>query len=132
MSNRPLAAEDFIELKAAMEANTFHPGQNPAKYADGNAFVYEDEQGIVGFLHYTKVLRLRTTWVDNGDRTRNGPSIFEAINETVKLAKANGYTEVIFQTDNEALGKFCTNKLGFEESPGEYRLEIPKEEAKHV
>ena len=125
MKSRPLELGDFDTLQAAMNANTFHPNQQAGSYADARvcSMVYEDEQGPIGFLQYSKVLRLRTTWCNNADSERNGPSIIVAIEDTVRLAKNHGFTEIIFQTENVPLAKFC-ERLGFVESRGEYILEV--------
>jgi hypothetical protein len=136
ITNRPLELTDLPALQGAMDVNKFHPDQQAESYAGPRMCtkVYEDEKGTIGFLQYTKVLRLRTTWLDNNDHTRNGPSIFQAIADAVELAKKSGFTEILFQTSNPLLARFASDKLGFEESEGEYRLEVeyPKEEAQHV
>lgn len=134
ITNRQLELTDLPALQVAMDANKYHPDQKAETYAGPRMCtkVYEDEQGTIGFLQYTKVLRLRTTWLDNNDHQRNGPSVFQAVADAVELAKASGFTEIIFQTSNPALARFASDKLGFEESKGEYRLEVqypqPKED----
>lgn len=123
MISRRLEEYDLAMLQKAMDGNTFHPGQKAEQYTSGHCVVYEDESAPIGVLQYTKILRLRTQWCDENDKKRNGAVTIQAIEDTVKLAKENGYSEIIFQTDNEALAKFCV-KLGFEESRGEYRKEV--------
>jgi hypothetical protein len=125
MQSRPLTVFDLPMLQKAMDKNTWHPGQKAESYLNSYCFstVYEDEQGPVGVLQYTKVMRLRTQWCDENDKTRNAESIFQAIEDSVKMAKKAGYQEIVFQTDNPALAAFC-KKLGFEESRGEYRKEV--------
>lgn len=126
ITSRPLQGDDIPMLQQAMDDSVFHPGQNAKSYAGKNMFatVYEDEQGPIGVLKYTKTLRLRTIWCDEKDRIRNGASIVQAIEDSVKMARESGFTEVIFQTDNLALARFCVDRLGFEESRGEYRKEV--------
>lgn len=132
MNVRPLTGADRPMLEQALANNKFHPGEKPEWYMGPNMFsvVYEDEKGPVGVLRYTKTLRLCTVWVDNDDRLRNAASIMQAIEESVKLAQADGFTEIIFNTNSPQLANFCTSKLGFEESRGEYRLFVePRNEA---
>lgn len=126
ITNRPLAGTDVPMLQKALDNNEFHPGQKAEWYTGPNMYstVYEDEQGPIGILRYTKTLRLCTVWVDNADHTRNGASIMQAIEDSVKLAEADGFTEIIFKTNSKLLAHFCVSKLGFEESQGEYRKDV--------
>lgn len=134
MINRPLEVTDLDMLQKAMDVNKFHPGQKAESYAGKHmqSFVYEDDTGPIGVLQCTKTLRLRTIWCNNDDHARNGPSVMQAIADSVKRAEASGFTEIIFQTDSPLLANFCTKKLGFEESRGEYRLEVTPKETNHV
>lgn len=86
--------------------------------------VYEDENGPIGVLRYTKTLRLVTAWCDNNDKKRNAASTARAISDAVGKAKANGFTEIIFHTESPTLAEFCVYKLGFSESKGEYVLHV--------
>lgn len=126
ITSRPLAGTDIPMLQTALDNNKFHPGQKVEWYTGQNMFskVYEDEQGPIGVLRYTKSLRLCTVWVDNDDRIRNGASIMQAIEDSVKLAEADGFSEILFKTNSKLLANFCVSKLGFEESQGEYRKEV--------
>lgn len=121
ISSRPLLGTDIPMVQAALDADTeFHPGQTADLYAgpDMYSVVYEDEQGPIGVLRYTKVLRLCTVWCNNKDRLRNGASIMQAIGDSVEMAKKNGYTEIVFETNSPLLERFCTTKLGFEKVTG--------------
>jgi len=117
-----MVVEDRDCLQAAMDTNTWHPGQKAESYmVNGVTFVYGDKP--VTFLNYEKILRVRVQWCDERDRNGNKEALVQMIEDAVKLARDNGYGEIIFQTDNPALGKAAT-RLGFEESQGEYRREI--------
>lgn len=126
ITSRPLAKEDIPMLQQAIDDNTFHQDQKVEYYIGPDMFtkVYEDEAGPIGVLRYTKTLRLCTVWCNNRDRVRNGTATIKAIEDSVEMAKQSGYTEIIFKTNSPMLAKFCTTKLGFEESQGEYRKEI--------
>lgn len=104
-----------------MDNNRLHPGQQAESYAGKSmeSFVYLDEQSPIGVLRYTKTLRLVCTWCDNDDSVRNAASTTQAISDSVALAEASGFTEIIFQTNSSKLATFCS-KLGFEGSQGEY------------
>jgi hypothetical protein len=121
VTNRPLAQEDLSILQSALEKSP-HPDQKVEHYVGANKYseIYSDESGAIGILRYTKTLRLCATWVDNEDRARNAQSIIQAVEDAVVKAKANGFNEIIFQTDSPSYAKFCVNKLGFLESRGEF------------
>jgi len=126
---RPFVQEDAPMLEYACQNNRFDPDCQPSWYvAPGRyAEVYEHEGSPVGVISYSKSLRLRSIWCDVDDRETNAKSIIQAIEDAVQKARAAGFTEIIFQTDNPALAKFCTSKLGFEESRGEFIKYVSKE-----
>ena len=125
MNSRLMAVEDKDALQTAMDKNTWHPGQQAESYmVNGVTFVYGDEPlKPVTFLNYEKILRVRVQWSDEQDRDGNKEALVQMVEDAVKLARDNGYGEVIFQTDNPALAKYAV-RLGFEESRGEYRREV--------
>jgi hypothetical protein len=115
ITSRPLQPEDTETLQKALDQNEFHPGQKTEYYTNvGVTDVYEDSQGPIGFLRYTKTLRLCTVWVDNNDRQRNGASVIQAIKDAVEKAKANGYSDILFSTNSAKLKAF-SETLGFTE-----------------
>lgn len=120
INRRPMAGTDLPVLQAALDQNTFHPNQKTEYYTGKKMYteIYSDEQGPIGFLRYTKSLRLCTVWCDNGDRVRNGASIMQAIKNSVNIALADGFTEILFETNSPLLEKFCTSKLGFDRAEG--------------
>ena len=121
ITSRPLEAKDFDMLSKALEQDEYEHDYALDYVRDNTqAEVYEDEQGPIGVLRYSKTLRLTTVWCDNSDRVRNGASVIQAIADAVDKAKASGFTDIIFNTQSPTLAKFCIDKLGFEESKGEY------------
>ena len=122
MNSRPMVVEDRECLQAAMDKNRWHRGQKAESYmVNGVTFVYGEEP--VTFLNYEKILRVRVQWCDEHDRESNKEALIQMVEDAVKLARDNGYGEVIFQTSNKALAK-AAKCLGFEESQGEYRREV--------
>ena len=121
VNSRPLTEEDLPILQSALDKSP-HPDQRVEHYIGDNKYceVYEDESGPIGVLRYTKTLRLCATWVNNEDRARNAQSIIQAVEDAIGKAKANGFTEIAFQSDSPSYAKFCTDKLGFLESRGEF------------
>lgn len=120
INHRPMKVEDIPTLQAAIDQNEFHPNQKTSYYTGEKMYteIYEDETSPIGFLRYTKALRLCTVWCDNGDRVRNGASIMQAIENSVKLAIADGFNEILFETNSPLLEKFCTSKLDFKKAEG--------------
>jgi hypothetical protein len=115
ITSRPLQPEDTETLQKALDQNEFHQGQKTEYYTNvGVTDVYEDSQGPIGFLRYTKTLRLCTVWVDNNDRQRNAASVIQAIKDAVEKAKANGYSDILFSTNSAKLKAF-SETLGFTE-----------------
>ena len=121
MTNRPLTQDDLPMLQMALDKSP-HQDQRVEHYVGENKYceIYEDESGPIGILRYTKTLRLCAAWVNNEDRARNAASIIQAIEDAVVKAKANGFTEIVFQSDSPTYAKFCIDKLGFQESHGEF------------
>jgi hypothetical protein len=78
--------------------------------------VYEDEQGPIGVLRYTKTLRLVCVWCDNYDKQRNAAGAVQAVKDAIDQAKANGFVDVICETESESLKRFYVNHLGFKEA----------------
>jgi len=115
ITSRPITSEDTEMLQKALDQNEFHPGQKTEYYTNvGVTDVYQDEQGTIGFLRYTKTLRLCTVWVNNDDRQRNAASVIQAISDAVSKAKASGYSDILFSTNSPKLKAF-SETLGFKE-----------------
>jgi len=118
--SRPLEPNDFDMLKRSLDADEYEHA-SPDQYAQkgSSSEVYEDDAGPICILRYTKTLRIVAVWCNNSDKLRNAKSAFKAFADTVSKAKANGYSDIIFNTESPTLAKFCV-KLGFEKSDGQY------------
>jgi len=128
MISRPLGVADLPMLQRALDQDEYEHLETKNFTMDyAFSVVYEDEQGPIGVLRYTKDdgrLRLVTVWCDNNDRRRNGRSVIVAIADTVQRARASGYKDIVFATKSPSLAKFCIDRLGFEEKKGEYVLHV--------
>ena len=117
LTNRPLEQKDLPMLKQALDQDTFEHC-DPEQYTMDHAYsvVYEDGKGPIGVLRYTKTLRLVCVWCDNADKRRNAASAIQAVKDAVEQAKANGFTEILCETESESLKQFYVRKLGFREA----------------
>lgn len=124
---RPYTKDDEPGFQAALDKDqTFHPGQKAEWFTGPTAHteVYEDEHGPIAVLRCTKTLRLCTGWYDANDKSRNARAVVHGIRLAVDRARESGFTEIIFETQNPELAKFCTKVLGFQASAGEYVLTL--------
>ena len=117
ITNRPLESKDIPMLKQALDQDTFEHCQS-GEYTMDHAYsvVYEDEKGPIGVLRYTKTLRLVCVFCDNNDKERNAAGAAQAVIDAVAQAKANGFTEILCETESPLLKKFYVEKLGFKEA----------------
>jgi hypothetical protein len=115
---------DVPFLQRALDQDTFEHATAKQYTMDGAySEVYEDEQGPIAILRYTKTLRLVGVWCDNMDFRRNALATIKAIEDATAKAKASGFTDIIFTTESPTLAKFC-KKLGFVESHGQYVKQV--------
>jgi hypothetical protein len=121
ITSRPLTTDDLTMLQKALDQDTFKHAEVKNYTMDG-AFsaVYEDERGPVGVIRFTKTLRFIAVLCDNEDKLRNAGVIIQALTDAEAQAKANGFTDIIFNTDSPALARFCVHRLGYTENKGEY------------
>ena len=117
LTNRPLEQKDLPMLKQALDQDTFEHC-DPEQYTMDHAYsvVYEDGKGPIGVLRYTKTLRLVCVFCDNDDKERNAAGAIQAVVDAVAQAKANGFTEILCETESPLLKKFYVEKLGFKEA----------------
>jgi len=127
VTNRSLESKDLPILQAALGQDTFEHCE-AKNYTMDNSFsvVYEDEQGPIGVLRYTKTLRLVCVFCDNEDKQRNAVGAIQAVKDAIVQAKANGFVDVICETESESLKKFYVNHLGFKEAGKTLVLHIGK------
>lgn len=86
--------------------------------------VYEDERGSILFARMSLSVRIDIQFVDNADTERNRQAMLEGFPRLLEAARASGYKELTFQSDNPMLRRFCVRRLGFYESGGELRRVI--------
>ena len=63
-------------------------------------------------------------WNDGTDNHRNARAIIFGILEAVSQARANGFTEIIIQTDHDKLATFLTDVMKMTKSGNEYLLAV--------
>lgn len=126
VTDRLLTESDLPILAKSLQGDQFHVGTDVDFFtAPGSVCkVYEDEQGPVCFVRGTKALRLDIQYLDNNDRKRNMKVMLEGFGKLAQMAKDNGFTEIVFQTNNDLLKKFCIKAFGFYEYEGELRKHI--------
>lgn len=128
ITNRPLELLDIPMLQRALDQDPYEHGETSDYTRDGTySVVYEDDDGPIGVLRYTKTLRLFCTWCKNDDSRKNAAVTIQAIKDSVEKARSSGFTEIVFNTESPKLAKFCQEVLGFEESQGQYVKQIGKE-----
>ena len=120
---RPINEEDRLLLEFSLEGDSYHRDTTSDFFYDPNSVcnVYEDDEGPVLFVRGTKALRLDIQFVDNKDTKRNAAVMLEQFANLAQQAKANGFTEIIFNSNSPLLIRFCKQKFGFVESKGELR-----------
>src|SRR5208282_5675163 len=110
---RPFDKTDIPVLQAAIDRDTFHPGEWSVKHfyddpEDPNALnipkevaTMSDSKGPIAFVRYTKSLRISCIWADEKDVHRNARAIIIGIRDAIKKAGASGYSEIIITTESE-------------------------------
>lgn len=130
MQTRAMTEQDFSALQAAITRDAFHQGE--WKVSDfihtpespKMCTVIEDSQGPIAFVRYTKTLRVSCVWNDAVDNHRNARAIIFGILDTVKQARANGFTEVVIEATNESLKHFLIKAVGMKSVDGECVLAV--------
>ena len=126
ITDRPVEASDEELLAASLAKDEHHKYTKPEFFvAPGTeCTVYSDESGIILFARCSKALRVDIQFLDNADRRRNFHAMLGGFAGLVSRAKESGFSEVIFNTENDSLRKFCVKAFGFEESGNELRKVI--------
>jgi hypothetical protein len=125
-----MTAQDYPALQAAIDSDTFHPGE--WKVTDfihtpespKVCTVIEDSKGPITFVRFTKTLRICCVWNDGLDNHRNAKAIIFGVHDAVQMARANGFTELVIQSDNPKLGEFLKRVLKMTESGNQYLLGV--------
>jgi hypothetical protein len=126
ITDRPIEAGDEELLAASLAKDAYHTTTKPEFFVAPNTTtkVYEDESGAILFARCSMALRIDIQFVDNGDKKRNLHAMLGGFAALVNTAKQSGFNEVLFNTDNPELKKFCIRAFGFEESGNELRKVI--------
>jgi hypothetical protein len=120
MNLRALESKDIPALRAALTADTFHPGvwriehfTHPTVYSE----VVEDDAGIVIFALYeresSETMRLSCAWADGHDNRRNAKAVVFGIQSLVQKARAAKYKEIVTESEHAPLRVFLSKVLGF-------------------
>jgi hypothetical protein len=129
-TTRAMTEQDYPALQAAMARDTFHPGEWKVEdfihtaESPKVATVIEDSQGPITFVRFTKTLRICCVWNDEADNSRNARAVIFGIRDAVQLARANGFNEIIIQTNHIKLATFLTKVLKMKQSSGEFILAV--------
>ncbi len=128
---RDLTIGDLPALQAAIDADTFHPGEWKVDHflaAEGKppcvANVIEDRDGPIAFVRYTKTLRISCVWNDGAATAKNARAIIQGIQDAIQKARASGFTEIIITTKHPKLASFLIRIMGMTQSDGEYVLAV--------
>jgi hypothetical protein len=123
ITDRFITLDDFPILEKSLVNDTHHSGTKPEFFFEpGTACkVYSDEAGPILFAKGSKALRLDLQYVDNSDVKRNMKAMLDGFEGLARLAKENGFREIIFNTNSEMMRKFCVKRFGFVGSSGELR-----------
>jgi len=85
------------------------------------AQVWDDESGTVCFTRCAKSLRIDIHFLDNEDRQRNAKFLAEC-EGVAAAAKAAGYNELVFTTNNPKLAAYCEHAFDYEVVPDRFVL----------
>lgn len=133
---RPFDKTDIPALQAAIDRDTFHPGEWSVKhfYDDPNdpdalkipkeVTTMSDSKGPIAFVRYTKSLRISCVWNDETDNHRNGRAVLNGLFDAVQKARASGFTEIIITTESEKLATFFEKIMKMKRSKDEFLLQV--------
>jgi hypothetical protein len=133
---RALGANDLPALQAAIDRDKLHPGEwkvehfydQPAIENLYQAPVYtqviENQNGPIAFVRYTKTLRISCVWNDAEDYSRNAKAVILGLANAVKLARGDGYSEIVITTSHPKLADFLTKVMKLTKSDSEYLLQL--------
>lgn len=126
ITDRFIETTDLPLLAVSLAQDEHHQGTEPEFFIEYGTVckVYSDERGPILFARGSKSLRLDLQYVDNKDTKRNMKAMLEGFDKLAAKAKENGFTEIIFQTNNPLLKRFCIKAFGFADSCGELRKSL--------
>lgn len=123
ITDRFIEPDDLSLLELSLAKDEYHTKTSTDFFYQPGTLtkVYVDEQGPVLFARVSAALRLDLQFMDNYDAKRNIRVMMEGFPLLVAKAKENGYSEIIFNTSNDLLRRFCIKRFGFVDSSGELR-----------
>jgi hypothetical protein len=123
VTDRFLESRDLLTLEKSLKNDVHHQGTPPEFFTQLGTItkVYEDEKGPILFVRGAKAIRIDIQFVDNTDHKRNAKAMIEGFDKLADKCKQQGFSEVIFNSNNQMLKKFCIKRFGFVESDGELR-----------
>lgn len=126
ITERFLEEYDFPLLEMSLADDEFHQDTKPDFFTAPGTLtkVYETDDKVTCFVRGSVALRLDIQWTNNKDGKTNMRVMLECFPQLVEQAKAQGFTEITFQSDNELLRRFCIKRLGFRASGNELRKDI--------
>jgi hypothetical protein len=137
ITTRAVTEQDYPALQTAIDSDIFHPGQwkvtdfihDPLSEDEHEKVpkvctVIEDSKGPITFVRFTKTLRICCVWNDGVDNHRNARAIIFGVRDAVNMARSNGFTEIIIQSDHAKLAIFLTKVLKMKQSGSEFLLAV--------
>lgn len=122
-SDRLLEQADYPLLAESLARDQYHTATKPEFFFQPGTSckVYEVDGKPVMFVRGAKALRLDIQFVDNEDDEHNRQVMLEQFAQFAERAKANGFTELVFNSESPALKAFCRRYFKFREVDGELR-----------
>jgi hypothetical protein len=121
--SRLMTERDELLLEHSLKADEHHAA-TPVEFfkVPGTiAQVWEDESGTICFTRCAKSLRIDIQFLDNEDRQRNAKFLAEC-EGVAAAAKAAGYNELVFTTNNPKLAAYCEHAFDYEVVPDRFVL----------
>jgi hypothetical protein len=127
MSSRLVTEGDRAMLESWIQAEPSHPNNTPDFYVNppkGIATcIYEDGNGPVIAARYTPILRIDFDFNPDASPERVKALMQAEFPNVVKQAKAQGFSELLFESTSAPLIAFC-KKLGYVAGPDTYVRKI--------
>jgi hypothetical protein len=127
MSSRLVTEGDRAMLESWIQAEPSHPNNTPDYYINppkGIATcIYEDAESPVIVARYTPILRIDFDFNPDASPERVKALMQSEFPSVVKLAKAQGFSVLLFESTSAPLIGFC-KKLGYVASPDTYVKQI--------